>query len=441
MLPKMVYGSLAVLVLLCTPAGVCEGRMPDKDGVKMNEIVASKTMSKAAKIKELRKYLKKRPDWFEGVLWRIAQVDKTVARKIALERFRRKGISRKRKLTLGSEILQNYSTPEFIDEYGKFLLNAVLKGGKKRFCRKREVGELSAVGEYAFIAGDVAAHSPKKLAKIKDARVIRILISCLKAPDNIYGSFEHQGDNIRGKPGELTGRNLERQQIPIALAKLGATQAIAPLKKTLMTHHDRYLRNDSAYALALLMKKKDCREFAQVLKRNKDYRQSLFSFGRGLIEKGDDDGVEYMAFEYAIEFTYEAIGTVLFMVIQRLDIVRDFKSRKLAAFYQQALAYEPFYNILLFDDTKVNVEWELKQGKIYSTKTKQRETVTNAKEVLHHLERRITPVYKDLLNGIKANELEGFAEIIDRIGRRTESAAIWKLSEAYLKETGQQGNR
>jgi len=60
-------------------------------------------------------------------------------------------------------------------------------------------------------------------------------------------------EGARGKPGESSKRNTQRQQIPIALAKLGAAEAVPALERTLRTHHDYWERRHAAYALARLM--------------------------------------------------------------------------------------------------------------------------------------------------------------------------------------------
>ncbi|MCQ9208879.1 MAG: HEAT repeat domain-containing protein [Omnitrophica bacterium] len=257
--------------------------------------------------------------------------------------------------------------------------------------------------------------------------MIPILIKCLSAPDNMYG--KEQGCVIRGEPGESTGRNVQRQQIPIALAKLNATEAIDVLKEILMLHHDYWSRYNSAYALAILMNREDSRVLEKILKEKKEYWQFLFPFGKGLIEKGDDDGVEYMAFKYSTYIKEDSLSSVLYMVEQRLEVLKNFNSKRTEIFYRQALEYKPLYNILVFDSKKVKFEDHLR----YFDGDKQWKQVTNAEEALAQAKPRIAAIYKLIITGIEINQLEMLAGIISEIGKTTKDLEIRKISEECIE--------
>lgn len=395
---------------------------------EMNDIVASKDMTKDEKIQKLHEFLEKEAYW-PAVLYRIAQVDKLVAQNIALNLFLSKTTSQEHRLQLGRLLLQTYKAPGFMREYAHFLIDAVLNDGEKEFCRKRE-RKLSAVGEYVFIASGFEGYSSDAFEKIKDKRVIPILIKCLNAPDNIYG--KQQGCVIMGKVGEPTGRNVQRQQIPIALAKLGAVESIDALKKILMTHHDYWLRYNSAYALANLMDRKDSRTVEVSLKKTKGCQRFLFPFGTGLIKKGDDDGIKYMAFKYSTYFKSDSLLSVLYMVEERFRVLKGFKSKKMENFYKQVLEYKPLYSILIFDDKSVKPE----DFGYLDEKSKQLEKTTNAGEVLSQYKGRIIAIYKDIIDGIRANRLETLSPVISKIGKQTRNTEIKKISEEYINEIG-----
>ncbi|MHC4200910.1 MAG: hypothetical protein ACYSU0_13035 [Planctomycetota bacterium] len=394
---------------------------------EMDRIVASTELTRQEKIAKLKGYFGKEPYW-PAVLYRIARVDKAAAQAAALELFRRKGTSREHGLQLGRVLLTQYKAPGFIDEYAPFLVNAVLVGGEKEFCVKRE-RKISAVGEYAFIASGFEGHSPGHFEKIKDKRVIPVLIKWLDAPDNVWGGRD---GCMAGKAGESTGRNVQRQQIPVALAKLGAVQAVGPLKRHLMTHRDYWLRYHSARALAVLMDRKDSRALEAKLKGSKDLARFLFAFGTGLIEQGDDNGVEYMAFRYSIYDGRKDISSVLYMMEQRLKILKGSRSRRAEGFYRQALEYPPLRNILLFDDGKVAFGKSLtkrdEDGKLRD--------IASAGEALAQAAPRIIRIYRDVVAQIRANDLRALAPTISRIAGRTREPAIRKISEKYLAEIG-----
>ena len=154
----------------------------------------------------------------------------------------------------------------------------------------RETIPEMAVGEYAFLASDFNGYQGIDFAPFKDARLVPILIRCLDAPDTINST--KQGCVIVGKIGEPSGRNVPRQLIPVALAKLGDASAIKPLETVLFHHADINQRMNAAYALAKLLDSHDDRAaIGRKLLEQPDLLACRLSFGKGLIEAGDDAGV------------------------------------------------------------------------------------------------------------------------------------------------------
>lgn len=138
----------------------------------------------------------------------------------------------------------------FITEYRKFLINAIVNGGKEEFCVPKSYAR-TAVGEYAGIAGGISGPAGILFSDVADKKVIPVLIECLSAPDHLYP--KEQGCLIRGKPGDATGRNTQRQGVPLALMQLKAIEAIPKLKQIVKEHHDRYLCANSKKALKVLI--------------------------------------------------------------------------------------------------------------------------------------------------------------------------------------------
>lgn len=387
----------------------------------MKSILASKDMTDEEKIQKLRGLLDK-PAYWPGAYSCIERLDKLEAYRIALGLFRAEDTSRERKLELGRilvrgrESISSAEMPPFMPEYASFLVDAVLNGGADEFCAKREERRPSAVGEYALIASGYAGHSASDFKYIKDRRVIPTLIKCLDAPDHVHG--QPQGCAVFGKPGESTGRNGQRQQIPIALARLEATEAIPRLKRVLLRHHDRYLRHNAAYALALLMGREESKILEHELKRSEEFRDFLFPFGQGLIERDYDDGIEYMAFDYSRRHPgSKRPESVLYMASERLRILHGLKSDRTAAFYREVLEYGPLYDILVFDSEKVDFRPSLLVE------------CRDAEEALGRVKWKIVAAYQKIIAGIQTNALRELLPLVLRIGEETRDPDIRTMSE------------
>lgn len=246
----LLFVLLALATYLSQPA-LGKTPVPSYDK-EMQQIIKQLDISHTEKIVRLRPYLQ-HDDSRMSALQYMSRVEKSAARDAAIALFRKETTTQTEKLRLGRFLLSSVYPGKFLNEYAKFLTQAVLIG-EKEFTQTHEMGSYTAIGEYAYIAAGFNGYRPAYFDKMKDKRVIPILIRCLNAADDVWP--KNQGDLIRGKPGKSTGRNIARQNIPIALARLGATTAIPALQDILRTHKDHYLRKNAAESLAVLTMRK-----------------------------------------------------------------------------------------------------------------------------------------------------------------------------------------
>jgi hypothetical protein len=253
---------------------------------------------------------------------------------------------------------------------------------------------------------------------------VPILVRCLDAPDNVWA--EDQGDCIRGKPGESTGRNTARQQIPVALAKLGDEQAIEPLKQVLSKHKDIYERMNAAYALAKLLKRKEDRAAIQKeLLAKPELLPCRFSFGKGLIEIGDDDGVELFVFKHSIYYDKTGVSEVVYMASERLEILKGCRSPKVETFVREALAYKPLRAMVLFEPDSVRIN-----------PTDYGNRPNDETEIRQHFAASIVELYGAILACVELNGLKGLSADLGEIGKETRSEKIREMTNACLKSLG-----
>ncbi len=236
-----------VVVLLLAAAGIwAAGSAPAYPEIAA---LARRTdLSVAARVKGLTAYLDQ-ADTRLLALEALCGLDQTAAQAQAGRLFRAKGATDDTRLALGHFLLAECRDHGFAAEFGRYLVPAVL-AGEKTFLQVQEEGTRTAVGEYAFLAAGFMGYDKADFDAMADARTIPVLIYCLAAPDEVYA--KDQGDFIRGKPGTSTGRNLARQNIPLALARLHAVAAIPALQAVVKSHHDANLRANAATALAAL---------------------------------------------------------------------------------------------------------------------------------------------------------------------------------------------
>lgn len=246
----LVLGVSVVFPWVCFP--VCIAQDPEVDA--MDAVVASGSLSKAEKLRALEKYLDK-CDYLSAVLYRIQKVDWVACAGIGRRLFEAPDTSKARKYEVGRyvfdmHLMRDSGSAEcrgFAKEYRDFLLRRMLDGGEAEFCTERTRITQTAVGEYAEIAGQYIGDIGKLFCDVQDPRVVDILIRCLSAPDCVYAFGEG-----RGEPGKPTGSNLERNRIPLALARLDASRSVPILRPLAASHPDLGMRSNAERALALI---------------------------------------------------------------------------------------------------------------------------------------------------------------------------------------------
>jgi len=395
------------------------------------KIADSKELSKEEKIAKLKELALESATQMVAI-YRLDQLDGGEATKTVIGIFRAKGTTRERKLRLGYFALggvrpQRAGFPrEFVKEFADYLIGAILDGGEKEFCRALpDEDPTTAVGEYAYLASDFDGYKGVDFAPFMDARVVPILIRCLDAPDNVYP--EDQGDCIRGKPGEPTGRNTARQQIPAALAKLGDARAIEPLKRVLFKHADMYERMNAACALAQLVRRQEDRAaIGKEILAREDLRWCRLPFGEGLIKAGDDAGVEFLAIKHAGGYgRQETTSEILYMLDQRLSVLQGFRSPKVETFVREALAYKPWRAMILFEPGSVKID---AASYVHPPK--------DEAEALELSAPRIIQLYGMMLSCVELNGLAGLSADLEQIGKQTRSEKIREMTGGCLKALG-----
>lgn len=393
---------------------------------KVYQVANATDLSQAEKVARLKEMIAAQ-ETRQPALYALDRLDRPAATEAAVAAFRAKDASREQKLRLGHFVLQ-VNRPQsdgypqaFLKEFAAYLVQAVLDGGNAEFCRKLPDGTITAVGEYAYLASGFSGYPDVDFAPFKDPRVVPVLIRCLEAPDNVWP--KDQGDFIRGKPGEPTGRNTARQQIPVALARLGDARAVEPLKTVLFKHEDIYGRMNAAYALAKLVKEKEDRVAIgkEVLARP-ELLWCCLPFGKGLIEAGDDAGLEFLAIGHAggygrLEYPRE----ILYMMNQRLAVLKGFKSPKVEGFLREALACKPLRGLLLFEPGSAKIDGT------YVTPPK------DDAEALEVFTPGILQTYAAMLECTETNNLKSLAGPLAEIAAKSRNEKIRQMTEAALK--------
>ncbi len=389
---------------------------------KMQEVANSPALSKAEKLKMLLSYLSDTSSR-NPALYHIFQIDPAVAKAEIIRLFKMTNLTIEEKLELGHLALSTYSVTEILPDYSKFLVKTVLENGPKECNKAQSEDTMTSTGEYAFIAGDFMGMSSKYFENIKDPRVIPILIQCLKSPDNIYGAQEHV---IRGKQGQATGRNLGRQLIPNALAKLNAKEALPELLKTLHNHHDLYLRINAAYAIALLGEEfhiKECIRY--FLLANFPYRNSIeFSFAKGLLERQDERGFQFALFENANGGQSKDISESSYALSQTLEAILVFNDKQNPKFVQSLSKFfenPKLLELFAFDPA------QFKLPTYMLTEKPQRKA-----EWLEGISKIVTKNYGTLLHQVLQANAQALAPQIRLIAEKSKLAEIRNISKKAL---------
>ncbi len=418
---------LASFWLAALSPGVLAKMAPSPAYLEVSQVANSKELTPPEKVARLQWFTRKQETRMMA-LYQLESIDATAATDVAITLFRSADTPRPTKLQMGHFLLEGIRPQregfpkEFRAEFAHFLVQSVVEGGEAEFCQKLEESPTTAVGEYAFLASDFDGYKGIDFAPFKDARVVPILIRCLDAPDNIFPA--NPACVIRGKPGEATGRNTARQQIPIALAKLGDARAIKPLETILFHHADIYPRVNSAYALARLIHQKEARAvIGQRLLAEPDLMMCRLLFGKGLIEAGDDTGVEFLSMKHVGVPTDRIVfpNELFYQLDQRLDILKDFRSPKVGDFIEETLDFAPWRDLVLF-----------KPGSARIAPNDYLHPPKDEAEALDLCAPRIVRTYRAMLACVTLNKLKSLSEKLEEISRQSRSETIRKMTEESL---------
>lgn len=393
----------------------------------MGSIAYSDSMATKEKILRIAKYIDNDRYW-KDALYYLLKVDTPYTKEIALDMFRRYEQPNEKKYIAGEILVTSCHAEEFIPEFAEFIKNTLLENGEEEFCRVREELEPSAVGIYAFVASDFWGYSARYFKYFKDKRAIPILIKWLDAPDNVYGQ-PHWSEELRKVPGTSTGGNRQRQQIPVALARMNARESVDKLIDILKYHHDGRLRHNAAYALGYLSNDKQSAAVENYLLDLDDNWSLLYYFGKGLIEKGDFNGIRYLMLESDplldrktsfLALTYE--------VDKRIEIIKGKWNKDIGIFMNEILNYKPFLDILLFNYQDIRVRnyefYDKDAGKFLKFNT--------VKEVMDYKQNDVISLYADIIECMRYNNLHDFDKIVHEIARNSKNREIRKISNRYL---------
>jgi hypothetical protein len=196
---------------------------------------------------------------------------------------------------------------------------------------------------------------------------------------------------------------------------------VKPLKDILLTHADIYGRMNAAYALARLVKPEDRAAIGKDVLAKPELLWCRLPFGKGLIEMGDDRGLEFLSIANAAGYgRLEYPSAIFYMMKQRLTVLKGFKSPKVEGFVREALAFKPLRAMLLFEPGSVKVD---KSTYINSTK----------EEALNSAAPRIIEIYGAMLECVETNRLKALAADLEEIGKQTNSEKIREMTQACLK--------
>jgi hypothetical protein len=190
---------------------------------------------------------------------------------------------------------------------------------------------------------------------------------------------------------------------------MNARQSVDKLIEVLMKHHDGWLTHNAAYAIGYLSDKaqsKRTEDYLLTLDNNWSY---LFTFGKGLIEKGDFNGIKYLTLEFD-------------------PLIKGKRNKKVKILIKEILSYRPFMGILLFNYGEI----EVRNYKFYDQEDGKFREFKSIKEVVDFKQNDVISIYNDILECIRYNNLHDFDEIVRDLARKSNNRDIRKISNSYL---------
>ena len=148
--------------------------------------------------------------------------------------------------------------------------------------------------------------------------------------------------------------------------------------------------------------------------------------GKGLIEAGDDAGVEFLSIRHAGE-SADRIGfpnELFYHLDRRLDILKEFRSPKVGAFIEEILDFSPLRDLVLFMPGSARIS---PGAYLHPPK--------DEAEALEMCSPRIFRTYGATLECVRLNGLKSVSGKLEEIARETRSETIRKMTEECLRVT------
>ena len=120
---------------------------------------------------------------------------------------------------------------------------------------------------------------------------------------------------------------------------------------------------------------------------------------------------------------------MLYMLEERINILKGLKNRNLEEFYREIMNSPPLYNIFVFDVKLVKYE----DAPHIDKGTGEFKFQNMPEEGLKKNEKRIIALYKAILVEMMANGIYAFDDRITTIGDKTSNNEIKRLTQEYIK--------
>lgn len=145
----------------------------------------------------------------------------------------------------------------------------------------------------------------------------------------------------------------------------------------------------------------------------------MFDFAKGLIERGDPLGIQYLSIKAAnIPATHDPTA-LLYLLEQRLTVMANTNLPQAEAFYSEALTYEPLRDCYLLSPALAAALPEDFAGRA---------------NTFDRFTTRTINVYTTLLHQIQAQGLKQLAPDIEQIANQTHDPQIRSLSQSALTD-------
>jgi hypothetical protein len=212
---------------------------------------------------------------------------------------------------------------------------------------------------------------------------------------------------------------------------MNARGFVDKLIDVLMNHHDGRLRYNAAYAIGYLSDKaqsKRTEDYLLTLDNNWSY---LFTFGKGLIEKGDFNGIKYLMLEFdPLMERKTSFLSVISAIRGKIEIIKGKRNKNIKILINEIMNYKPLLDILLFNYLEIKV----RNFEFYDKDTGKYLKFDTVREVVDYKQNDVISLYADIIECIKYNSLDDFDGIVWELARNSNNLEIRKISNRYLTD-------